>query len=125
MKRPPGKCFQNFFCSFCSKSFFPLLLQIPNPKVVIFGTFLKIESKIRKIIKFQNNTKFALVNEFLRNLRQMKDLGLIFQEKFKKLISDHFCSFYSILNIRHIRIFGKVQNIMICFIFQTIIKEKY
>ena len=100
-------------------------LQMPPPKVDLFGTFLKIESKIRKIIRFQNNTKFALVNEFLRNLRQMKDLGLIFQEKLKKLIFDHFCAFYSILNIRQIRIFGKVENIMICSIFQTKNREKY
>ena len=53
------------------------------PKVNLFGTFLKIEPKIRKISKFQNNTEIALVDEFLQNLRQMKDLGLIFQEKLK------------------------------------------
>ena len=93
---------------------------MPPPKVNLFGTFLKIESKIRKTIKFQNNTKLALVNEFLRNLRQMKDPGLIFQEKLKKLIFDHFCAFYSILNIRHIRIFGKVGKSQICYDFKSL-----
>ena len=51
------------------------------PKVELFGTFSKIEPKIRKISKFQNNTEIALVDEIIRNLRQMKDLGLNFQEK--------------------------------------------
>ena len=89
-------------------------LQMPPPKVSFFGTFLKIESKIRKIIRFQNNTKFALVDEFLRNLRQMKDLGLIFQKKLKKIIFDHFCMFYSILNIGQIRIFESDEKYPIC-----------
>ena len=66
------------------------LVQMPPPKVSFFGTFLKIESKIRKIIKFQNNTKFALVDEFLQNLRQMKDLGLHLHTKIEKLIFDNF-----------------------------------
>ena len=54
---------------------------MPTPKVVIFGPFSKIESKIRKISKFQNNTVTALVDEFHRNLRQMKGLDPYFRKK--------------------------------------------
>ena len=49
--------------------------------MVLFGTFSKIESKIRKISQLQSAVEIALVDEFHRNLRQMKDLGLDFQEK--------------------------------------------
>ena len=55
---------------------------MPTPKVTPFGTFSKIDPKIRKISQLRENTKFALVDEFHRNLRQMKDQGLYFQEKF-------------------------------------------
>ena len=89
-------------------------LQIPKSKVVLFGTFSKIESKIRKISKFQNNIKIALVNEIIRNLRQMKDLGLNFQEKLKKIIFDNFCTFYSTLNIDQIGIFEIFEKSKIC-----------
>ena len=58
-------------------------LQIPNPKIKLFGTFLKIGPKIRKISKFQNNTEIALVDGFYRNLRQMEALGLYFSGKLK------------------------------------------
>ena len=98
---------------------------MPPPKVKLFGTFLKIEPKIRKIIKFQNNTEIALADEIHRNLRQMKDLGRNFQKKLKKLIFDQFCIFYSIMNLEQIRNLEKVENIMICFIFQTKNREKY
>ena len=98
---------------------------MPPPKVDLFGTFLKIESKIRKIIKFQNNTEIAPDDEFLRNLRQMKGLGVNFQKKLKFLISNDFCMFYSTLNIGQNRVFEKVENIMIYCIFQTKVREKY
>ena len=55
------------------------LLQIPTPKVGLFGTPLKIDPKIRKISKIQIDTEIALVNEIHRNLRQMEALGLYFQ----------------------------------------------
>ena len=58
---------------------------MPTPKVVIFGTFSKIDPKIRKIGQLRENTKFALVDEFHRNLRQMKDLGLDFQKKIEQI----------------------------------------
>ena len=87
---------------------------MPTPKVVIFGPFSKIESKIRKISKFQNNTEIALVDEFHRNLRQMKDLGLDFQKKLKKIIFDNFSMFYSTLNIDQIGIFEKIEKCLIC-----------
>ena len=57
-------------------------VQIPNPKVDIFGTFSKIEPKIRKISKFQNNTKSALIDEIHQNLSQMKGPCPYFDEKF-------------------------------------------
>ena len=95
------------------------------PKVKLFGTFSKIEPKFRKISKFQNNTEIALIDEFHRNLRQMKGLGVNFQKKLKFWIFDDFCMFYSILNIDHIRIFEKVENITICYISQTQNFEKY
>ena len=62
-----------------------LMLQIPNPKVTPFGTFSKIESKIRKTSKVQNNIEIALVDELHRNLRQMKGPSLIFQKKIEKI----------------------------------------
>ena len=61
---------------------------MPTPKVVIFGTFSKIDPKIRKISKFQTAVKIALVNEIHRNLRQMEALGLYFRD------------FFGILNFR-------------------------
>ena len=45
------------------------------------GTFSKIEPKIRKISQLQSAAEIALVDEFHRNLRQMKGLGLVFQKK--------------------------------------------
>ena len=96
---------------------------MPTPKVVIFGPFSKIESKIRKISKFQNNTEIALVNEFHRNLRQMKDLDPYFQKKLKFLIFDHFCVFYSILNIGKIRIFENDEKYPICSLRETVFSK--
>ena len=95
-------------------------LQIPNPKVTLFGTFSKISQKIRKISKFQNDTKIALVDEFHRNLRQTKGIGLIFRKKLKKLIFDYFCMFYSILNIGQIRIFENDGKFRICSVFEPV-----
>ena len=86
---------------------------MPTPKVVIFGTFSKIESKIRKISKFQNNTEIAPDNEIHRNLRQMKGLGLDSQKKLKKIFFDNFCKFYSIMNIDQIRIFENDEKYQI------------
>ena len=70
------------------------ILQMSPPKVELFGTFLKIEPKIQKISQLQNNTEIALVDEFHRNLRQMKDLGFIFQ---KKMCKNIFRSFLHVL----------------------------
>ena len=64
---------------------FAVLLQMPTPKVGLFGTPLKIDPKIRKISKIQINTEIALVNEIHRNLRQMEALGLYFQVFFEIL----------------------------------------
>ena len=61
-------------------------LQIPKSKVVDSGTFSKIEPKIRKISQLQSAAEIALVDEFHRNLRQMKGLGLVFQKKLFSLI---------------------------------------
>ena len=61
----------------------PFYIQIPNPKIVIFGTFLKIGPKIRKISRFQINTEIALVDGFYRNPYQMEALRLYFSEKLK------------------------------------------
>ena len=69
-------------------------LQIPNPKIVLFGTFLKIGPKIRKISRFQINTEIALVDGFYRNLCQMEGLGLYFSEKLKFQI---FRQFYYVI----------------------------
>ena len=95
------------WCSF-------VFLQIPNPKVVIFCPVSKIESKIRKIRKFQNDTEIALEDEFHRNLRQMEDLGLDFQKKLKFSIIDDFWMFFIILNIGQIRIFENDEKYQIC-----------
>ena len=96
---------------------------MPTHKVVLFGPFSKIESKIRKISKFQNNTEIALVNEFHQNLRQMKDLDPYFQKKLNFLIFDHFCVFYSILNIGNIRIFENDEKNPICSLHETIFSK--
>ena len=92
---------------------------MPPPKVKLFGTFSKIEPKFRKISKFQNNTEIALIDKFHRTLHQMKGLGVNFQKNLKFSIYDDFSSFYSTLNIDQIRHFEKVENIMICYIFET------
>ena len=91
-----------------------IIIQIPKSKVVLFGTFSKIESKIRDISKFQNCTEIALGDEFHRNLRQMKGLGLDFQKKMKKLIFDYFSMLYSTLNIGLIGIFENFEKSTIC-----------
>ena len=39
-------------------------LQIPKSKMTDFGTFSKIESKIRKINQLQSNVEIALVDGF-------------------------------------------------------------
>ncbi len=89
-------------------------LQMPTPKVVIFGTFSKIDPKIRKMSKLQNITEIALVVEFHRNLRQMKGLGLDFQKKLKKICFDYFCMFYIILNLGYIRFSENDGKYQIC-----------
>ena len=86
------------------------VIQISNPKVTLFGPFSKIEPKIRKISQLQSAVEIALVDEFHRNLRQMKDLGLNLQEKFEKIFFDYVCIFYSTLNIGQIQIFGNVEK---------------
>ena len=111
--------------------FWKISLQMPTPKVVIFGTFSKIESKIRKISKFQNNTEIALVDEFHRNQSQMKGLGVDFQKKIEKIFFDNYCMFYSCLNTLKIRIFGKVGKSQIWYdfislrLFQKLIFSKF
>ena len=67
---------------------------MPTLKVVIFGPFSKIESEIRKIRKFQNNTEIAVINEIHRNLRQMKGLDPYFR---KKILIFDFRSFLRVL----------------------------
>ncbi len=56
-------------------------LQMVTQKVDLFGTFLILRGKILKISKFQNSRKIALEHRIQRNLRQMKDLGLISRKK--------------------------------------------
>ena len=43
---------------------FKLILQMPTPKVGLFGTSLILGSKIRKISQLQRAVKNALVDEF-------------------------------------------------------------
>ena len=96
---------------------------MPTPKVTTFGTFSKIDPKIRKISQLCEKTKFALVDEFHRNLRQMKDLGGKFQFLLKKLIFDDFCMIYSILNIGQIRIFENDAKYQICSLREPVFSE--
>ena len=94
------------------------MLQIPKSKVVIFGPFSKMGSKIRKIIKFQINTEIALVDRFYWNLCLMEALGSIFSKKFEIQIFIYFCMFYSYFNIGQIRIFENDGKCRICSILE-------
>ena len=91
---------------------------MPTPKVGLFGTSLKMGSKIRKIIKFQTAVKIALVDEFKRYLCQMEALGTIFSIFFEFWIFDYFCMFYSYFNIGQIRIFTNDGKCRICSILE-------
>ena len=91
-------------------------LQIPTYKVDLFGTFSKIDPKIRKISKFQTVVEIALVNGFRWNLWQMEALGSIFQDFLEFWIFINFSMFSTYLNIGQIRIFGnyrKYQKLMV------------
>ena len=83
---------------------------MPTPKVGLFGTSLKMGSKIRKINDFQTAAEIALIKGFWWNLVQMKGLGLIFQDFLKFLIFINFSMFGTYLNMTKIRIFGKYQK---------------
>ena len=61
-------------------------LQMPTPKVGLFGTFLILGPKILKIRRFQIAARVAIFHEIYQNLRQMKDLDVNFNEKLKKII---------------------------------------
>ena len=96
-----------------------------NLKLIPFGTFSQIDPKIRKISKFQNITEIALVDEFHRNLRQMKGLGLDFQKKLKKIFFDYFCMFYIILNLGYIRISENYKKYQICSLREPIFSKNF
>ena len=70
------------------------VLQIPKSKTKPFGTFLKIDPKIRKIMHFQTAVEIALVYGFWWNLWQTKGLGLVFQKKIEIL---NFRWFFNVL----------------------------
>ena len=81
------------------------MLQMPTPKVGLFGTSLILGSKIRKISQLQRAVKNALVDEFKWNLCQIEGLGLIFQDFFEFWIFINFSMFYTYLNMAQIRFF--------------------
>ena len=81
--------FYQWSCSRWTRSYIKSL-QIPKSKIKLFCTFSKIDPKIRKMSKFQNNTTTALVDGFWWNLVQMKGLGLYFPEKLSFLIFGQF-----------------------------------
>ena len=91
---------------------FSNMIQMPTPKVGLFGTFSKMGSKIRKISKFQNDVEIALINEIHWNLRQMEALGLNFRNFLKFWIFVNFWRFCTHLNIPHMDfIFEKSRKI--------------
>ena len=96
-------------------------IQMPTPKVGLFGTPLKIRSKIRKISKFQTNTEIALVDEIHRNLRQMEALGSYFRKKLKFWIFVDFYMLCTYLNIAQIRIFRNYQKYRKSMVFGTVL----
>ena len=98
--------------------FIPDTLQMPSPKVVIFGTFPKIDLQIRKITIFQTAVKIALVDEFKWTLWQMEALGWNFSKFFEFWNFEYFRMFYSTLNIDQIRIFENDGKCRICSILE-------
>ena len=115
---PLVKNFQFSWKKFLLQIFFPL--QIVKPKVGLFCPNSKNRPDNPKIWKFQNYPEIALVDEFHRNLRQTKGLGLIFQKKLKFCIFDDISSFYSTLNMDQIRHFEKVKNSQIYYDFKSL-----
>ena len=96
------------------------LLQMPTPKVGLFGTSSKMGSKIRKISKIQSAVKIARINEIHWNLRQMEALGLNFRFFLKFWIFVNFWRFCTHLNIPQIRIFGNYQNYRKSMVFERL-----
>ena len=107
---------QKLYIEFCIK--WQKRLQIPKSKTVYFGTFLKIDPKIRKIMHFQTAVEIALVDGFWWNLWQMEALGSYFRGKYEFQIFDHFTMTYSYMNTNHIRIFGNIEKYQIWAMFE-------
>ena len=78
---------------FKSSSFWKYMLQIPKSKTKLFGTFSKIESKIRKISQLQSAVKIVLLDGFWWNQVQMKGLGVNFQD----ILNFDFHQFFNVL----------------------------